>query len=93
MEFESQKAMSAVDKLLKVKETDEISDLHTVREEEEDAELLSSKTEARSYLEAEVLEDVLMQEVRQISRSMLKVNNFLLACVYRRRFQRKQLSI
>lgn len=50
MEIESQKAMSAVDRLLGVnKACDEISDLHTVNEES-DEEPLTTKQEAREHI-------------------------------------------
>jgi hypothetical protein len=94
MEAETIKAMTAVDRLMKKEKTDSISDLHTVDEDQEDEQNeISSKQEAREYVESEVLGDLLMKEIGKMAQGSVKVHWFMLMCVHRRRFKRKQAAI
>ena len=93
MDIESQKAMSAVDRLLGVNNVvDEISDLHTVNEESDD-EPLTSKQETRDYVLQELLANFVIAETNKIAKATVKVSNFLLTCVMRKRFLRKKDAI
>ena len=69
MEMQTQKAMTAVDKMLYSGEKDkEVSDLHTVDENADD-EPLETKQEVRDFVLAEIMQEFLEKETFKIARS------------------------
>lgn len=81
-------ALNAVNKLLGVREQDEISDLHTVNEE--DDEEFETKKEVKDFVFSDIMVDLLYKEVRHMAWSVLKVKTWLLTCLIRARFLKKK---
>lgn len=88
------KAMTAVDKLLNKdkEEADKISDLHTINEDngDDDGEPVASKQEASEYAESLVTHEFILKECFKMAQGTLRVQNFLLSCLWRRRFLKKK---
>ena len=93
MEMQTQRAMTAVDRMLYSGEKDkEVSDLHTVDENADD-EPLESKQEVRDFVLTEIMQEFLQKETFKIARSQVKVFNFVRMCLWRMRFKKKQMAV
>jgi len=83
--------MTALDKCLygDDKETDNVSDLHTVDENEED-ECITTKADADNYVFLEILSELLMSETEKIASGVRKVDSFCHMWLWRTRFLKKR---
>lgn len=82
--------MTAVDKLIYGdKEADNVSDLHTVDENEEE-ETVTTKAEAENVVFLEIMSEFLLTECTQIGTGVRKVDAFCHMWLWRRRFLRKK---
>ena len=84
--------MLVVDRLLKKKEVEEISDLHSIAEEE-DEQQFTSKSAVVNHMQASVIDNFLKKEIKRIANSIQKVNSFVKMWINRRRYLQKRRAI
>ena len=84
--------MLVVDRLLKKKEVEEISDLHSIAEEE-DEQQFTSKSAVVNHMQTSVVENFLKKEIKRIANSIQKVNSFVKMWINRRRYLQKRRAI
>lgn len=68
--------MLVVDRLLKKKEVEEISDLHSIAEEE-DEQYFTTKPAVVTHLQTSFVENFLKKELKRIADSIILVNSFV----------------
>ena len=84
--------MLVVDRLLKKKEVEEISDLHSIAEEE-DEQQFTSKSAVVNHMQTSVIDNFLKKEIKRIANSIQKVNSFVKMWINRRRYLQKRRAI
>ena len=84
--------MLVVDRLLKKKEVEEISDLHSIAEEE-DEQQFTSKSAVVNHMQTSVIKNFLKKEIKRIANSIQKVNSFVKMWINRRRYLQKRRAI
>ena len=84
--------MLVVDRLLKKKEVEEISDLHSIAEEE-DEQQFTSKSAVVNHMQTSIFENFLKKEIKRIANSIQKVNSFVKMWINRRRYLQKRRAI
>ena len=84
--------MLVVDRLLKKKEVEEISDLHSIAEEE-DEQQFTSKSAVVNHMQTSIFENFLKKEIKRIANSIQKVNSFVKMWINRRQYLQKRRAI
>ena len=86
------KEMSLVDRLFTKNKVDEISDLHSIKEDSDDEEYIKQGDVQQSML-ANFLKQFLQRETDTVALSVTKVGFFMIMCLQRRRYLKTYQSI
>ncbi len=86
------KEMSLVDRLFIKNKVEEISDLHSIKEDSDDEEY-NKQSDVQNSLLANFLKQFLQRETDKVALSVSKVGFFMLMCIQRRRYFKTCKSI